>query len=765
MIETGLSDFHMMTATVLKTFFKKQPAKVISYREYKHFSQFKFRNALEQSLFGRDIINIANDEFVNIFMTTFNKHAPLKIKYVRANDAPFMTKKLRKAIMKRSKLRNNFNKNKTLEANKAYKEQRNLCTSLLKKTKKEYYANLNPSVISDNKKFWKTIKPLFSEKATTSQSITLVDNQDIYSDDGKVAHIFSTFFSNVVNDLNIERNNDIFDQNINEIDPVLKAIKKYDKHPSILKINETMKEQQNFSFRPIEIESIIQEILQLDNTKASPKDSIPPKIIKENCDIFSYKLVNDFNVSVISGIFPDNLKYADVSPAFKKGDRLDKENYRPVSILSSLSKIFERLFYYQINVYMDPKLSMHLCGFRKNMSAQNCLLVMLEKWRKCLDYKGSTGVLLTDLSKAFDCLIHDLMIAKLNAYGFDYNSLKLIYSYLSNRHQRVRVNCSYSSWNEIVYGVPQGSILGPLLFNIYLSDFFMFCKDSDIANYADDNSPFSCNENIESVILQLENDSKILLTWVSNNGLKANPDKFHLILNNPDEKYFIQIQNFQIFNSKCEKLLGIKIDSSLSFTEHVTDLCNKASQKLHALSRVAKFMNAAKRRIIMKAFINSQFGYCPLVWMFHTRTLNNRINKIHERSLRIVYDDNVSSFEELLNKDNSFTVHERNIQTLAIELYKAVNKMSPVLMQQVFPLKESPKYCTKNIFVTRNVRTVKYGTETLAHLGPKVWAIVPTEMKSANSLKEFKRKIKNWKPNKCPCKLCRIYIKDVGYID
>ena len=270
----------------------------------------------------------------------------------------------------------------------------------------------------------------------------------------------------------------------------------------------------------------------------------------------------DFNYSVTYGIYPDNLKYA-VSPVFKKGDRFDKENYQPVSILSALSKIFERLFYYQINDYMNPKLSMYECGFRKNMSAQNCLLFMLEKWRKCLDNKGSTGVILTDLSKAFDCLIHDLLIAKLNAYGFDYNSLKLVYSYLSNRLQRVRVNCNYSSWNEIIFGVPQGSILDPLLFNIYLNDLFMFYKDSDIANYADDNSPFSCNEDVESVILQLENDSKTLLTWVTNNGLKANPDKFHLILNNPDEKYFIQIQNFQIYNSNCAKLLGIKIDNSL----------------------------------------------------------------------------------------------------------------------------------------------------------------------------------------------------------
>ena len=144
----------------------------------------------------------------------------------------------------------------------------------------------------------------------------------------KVALIFNAFFSNVVNNLNIERNDDILNDNITDLDPVHKAINKYDKHPSILKINEVeTNKQEKFSFQPIELESIIQEMLALDTSKASPKDSIPPKIIKDNCDIFSKKLFSDFNFSVTSGIHPDNLKYVDVSPAFKKGDHLDKENY------------------------------------------------------------------------------------------------------------------------------------------------------------------------------------------------------------------------------------------------------------------------------------------------------------------------------------------------------------------------------------------------------------------------------------------------------
>ena len=199
-----------------------------------------------------------------------------------------------------------------------------------------------------------------------------------------------------------------------------------------------------FHITPIDIETIYTEIFNLSTSKSSPKDSIPAKLIQENCEIFAHKIFIDFHRAIQDGSFPNNLKSADISPVFKKGDRSEKTNYRPVSILSPLSKIFERLLFTQINKYMDSKPSPYQCGFRKNMGTQNCLLFLIERWKKCLDKKGVAGVLLTDLSKAFDSLDHELLIAKLEAYGFDYVSLKPIFSYLHGRHQRVRINYSYS---------------------------------------------------------------------------------------------------------------------------------------------------------------------------------------------------------------------------------------------------------------------------------------------------------------------------------
>ena len=154
------------------------------------------------------------------------------------------------------------------------------------------------------------------------------------------------------------------------------------------------------------------------------------------------------------------------------------------------------------------------CGFRARYSAQHCLLAMLEKWKSAVDNKKTFGALLTDLSKAFDCLSHDLLLAKLNAYGFNLPALRLIQSYLSKRKQRTKINSEFSSWEEILFGIPQGSILGPLLFNIYLCDLFFEMNDVDFASYADDNTPFFVGNDLDEVIFKLQNASITLFSVV-----------------------------------------------------------------------------------------------------------------------------------------------------------------------------------------------------------------------------------------------------------
>ena len=211
------------------------------------------------------------------------------------------------------------------------------------------------------------------------------------------------------------------------------------------------------------------------------------------------------------------------------------------------------------------------------------------------------------------------------------------------------------------------------------------------------------------LLVHCKKKTESLFLWIKNNFLKANPDKSHVVLSDNTER-IISILSENITNTHSQKLLGITIDSELKFDIHVKSICNKANLKLHALSRISSFMSTIQRKVIMKAFILSQFNYCPLVWMFHSRELNNRINRIHERSLRLAYRDYFSSFQELLIKDGSVTIHNKNLQILVTEVYKFLNGISPKIMGGVFELNEHSHELRSGIsFKSRNFKTVHYG--------------------------------------------------------
>ena len=291
------------------------------------------------------------------------------------------------------------------------------------------------------------------------------------------------------------------------------------------------------------------------------------------------------------------------------------ENFRPVRPV--LSKIFEKLMSKQLSTFFENILSKFQCGFRKGCSTQHCLLLMLEKWKLAVDNNEAFGALLTDLSKAFDCLSHDLIIAKLHSYGLSLTlllllsltSLRLLSDYLSNRKQRIKVENVFSKWQNIETGVPQGSILGPLLFNIFICDLLLILDNNYFASYADDNTPYTINQNADSVTKSLEELSIPLLSWFKENKLKLNLDKYHLLVSG-NENAKIKLDDVTITNSRKKKLFGIIFDGKLKFY-HTENLYKKASLKLSV--QVVLFVDLPQKKVLFNAFFQSQFRYCSLV--------------------------------------------------------------------------------------------------------------------------------------------------------
>ena len=239
-----------------------------------------------------------------------------------------------------------------------------------------------------------------------------------------------------------------------------------------------------------------------------------------------------------------------------------------------------------------------------------------------------------DLSKAYDCIPHDLLIAKMDAYGLKRKALKLVYSYLKNRMQRVKTGSTFSSSKNSSIGVPQGSKLGPLLFNIFINDLFFIEMESEICNFADDTTIYACDTSIEAVMTRLEGDVYRMMKWYTDNGMKANPSKFQtmFLVRKDISKQGLNISRNLIPSSNQVKLLGVNIDNSLKFEAHVKELCRKVN--LNAFIRLRPFLREQKSKLIFNSVIMSNFSYCPLIWLFCTKKAYNEINRTHKRALK-----------------------------------------------------------------------------------------------------------------------------------
>ena len=458
--------------------------------------------------------------------------------------------------------------------------------------------------------------------------------------------------------------------------------------------------------------------------------------------------------------FPDPLKYARVSPIFKKKTPFDVQNWRPVSILPITSKLFERTLEEQLSNHSEKNFNPYLSAFRKGFSCQSVLLAITEEWRRALDRNEYVATILMDLSKAFDCLSPSLIKDKLIAYGLSNDAVDLIDDYLSNRKQCVKIGEKCSSFLNIIKGVPQGSILGSLIFNIFINDIFYFVDKAKLFNYADDNTLSCSHSDFATLVEILVRESKVLIDCFFRNQMKANPDKFQALAVGEKTsalKPLFRIGEAEIECEETVKLLGVEIDSHLKFDTHISAMCRKASQQIKVLKRIGKFLNFESRKAVYHAFIMSIFNFCPLIWHFCSKSNTEKLEKINYRALKFVFQDFSSSYEELILKAGTTTLHLSRLRTLAIETFKIAFVLSPTYLKEFVCFKDASSYNFRytNLLEIPRTKSTRYGTNSFRHQAAKLWNSLPEEARKITSFSHYKQFIKTWNGASCKCSLCK----------
>ena len=378
-----------------------------------------------------------------------------------------------------------------------------------------------------------------------------------------------------------------------------------------------VRQKNTFSFRFVTKFECLKTLLALGKFKPLGPSTIPSWALRDAASELAEPICFLLNEFIKTETFPAELKRADITPLFKKGDLDDPLNYRPISLTPALAKVFESLIKQQIDEYVHKNalLSKTQFGFRKKFSTTDALVYLTEKIRCNKNEKKITAAAFLDLSKAFDSINLKLMIQKLSILGFSIPAQNLITSYLSNRTQRVIINNVKSSWIEVAQGVPQGTVLGPLLFNLYVNDLSNFLSCETI-QYADDTVLLSSHDEVLKCKDELEKAIEKCIQFFKLHHLKINPDKTEFIIfgsSNPHDETTLKVGD-KLISSKAEiKYLGVNIDKDLKYQKQVKILLSKMAQGIKCIYALRNIIPTGYKKIILNAFVLSHVQYSSVL--------------------------------------------------------------------------------------------------------------------------------------------------------
>lgn len=484
---------------------------------------------------------------------------------------------------------------------------------------------------------------------------------------------------------------------------------------------------ENFVFDECTEDEVKSIILSLNTSKSAGPNSIPTNILHLLQDEICSPLQKIYNLSLSSGQHPDILKITKTIPIFKKGSRLLVSNYRPISLLSNLNKILEKIVHSRVYKFLEDSQCIYSLqfGFRKKHSTNHALIDITETIRRALDDKKFACGVFVDLQKAFDTVNHDILIDKLDHYGIRGAANNWFSSYLTNRSQFVSILGFDSSTKPIPHGVPQGSVLGPLLFLIYINDLHFAIKNSKVYHFADDTNLLNIGDSPKSMQKLVNADLKILNHWLLANKISLNCDKTEIIFfHKPGEKVpvmKIKMNGHRIYPSKYIKYLGIYLDETLNGGFHCQILMKKLKRANGMLCKARHYISHDDLKTLYYAIFSSHLVYGCQIWGQVNNTFNDKIFKLQNRALRIITFSNfrVDSYP-LYNNLKILKLKDQIILQNCLFVYDALKKVSPICFQEYFShtrdvhimnTRSSNLGC---LFVTHN-RTIRYGLNSITN--------------------------------------------------
>ena len=467
----------------------------------------------------------------------------------------------------------------------------------------------------------------------------------------------------------------------------------------------------------------------LNTSKACGPDNVNPRILKELADEISDVLTNIFQQSLKNGEIPDDWKSANVSPLYKKNDRTEAVNYRPVSLTCICCKILEHIVSSNINYHLEEHdiISPNQHAFRKGYSCETQLSHVINDFSKSLDKKKQVDSFILDFEKAFDTVSHDLLKAKLRGYGINRNTLNWIDAFLSNRTQSVVVNGHKSKTSNVISGVPQGTVLGPLLFSLYIND---IAKDIDstVRLFADD---CVCYRNIDSIedCEKLQSDINKLSSWAKTWKMRFQSTKCNIM--QITKKQNIIDYNYKLDDTVLEKVesikyLGVTITNKLSWNSHIRNVCNKANRTLGLLKRNLSKCTKDVKMQAYKGLVRPILEYSSSIWDPYTAILQDKLEATQKRAARFItnnYEYTPGSMTNILDSLDLPTLKDRRTQSRLILFYKGLQNMANIPLDDL----ESPKRRLRNMH-DQHFKQIYASTDVFKN------SFVPRTIKDWNSL-------------------------------